>query len=175
MATEFTTPLDVYRANLGLALRMLSAGHEVRQQACEFEMLRIKRDLAAMNVTREAAAGARDWNDFGASCQTMLRDYIAATANLWQQGLVSAMQQQSARSDGMREALAKWQSTWTDQWQKNAGTSPMAIPMQEWMRHFEQAVKGALEGHAAFGAGMNSAVPPAATRNGSAQGEQHVG
>ncbi|WP_341318333.1 hypothetical protein WN982_25045 [Paraburkholderia sp. IMGN_8] len=169
MASEFITPLDAYRANLTLALRMMNFGHEVRQLACAFEMLRIKRDLAVMNATREAALGARDWNDFGVSCQTMLRDYLEATTNLWQQGWVSSMRQQSAYSDGMREALAKWQSTWTDHWQKGPGMNPTAIPVQEWMQHFERALKGVLEGRAPF------AVPPFATLNGSAQGEHHVG
>ncbi|MFM0169789.1 hypothetical protein [Paraburkholderia sediminicola] len=169
MAPEFITPFDAYRANLELALRMLCFGHEARQQACEFEMLRIKRDLAAMKATREAAPSACDWNDFGASCRATLRDYIETTKNLWQQGWVLAMRQQSAYSDGMREALAKWQSTWTDEWQKGPGVNPAAIPVQEWMQHLEQALKGALEGRAPF------AVPSFAKLNGSAQGEHHVG
>ncbi|CAE6803772.1 hypothetical protein R69927_04969 [Paraburkholderia domus] len=37
------------------------------------------------------------------------------------------------------------------------------------MQHFEQALKGALEGRAPF------AVPPFVKLNGSAQGEHHVG
>ncbi|NPT56153.1 hypothetical protein [Paraburkholderia elongata] len=169
MTTEATTPLDVYRANLELALRMLSCGHKARQQACEFAMQRVKRDLTAINTTREAAAGAHDWNDFGESCQVMLRDYIEATTNLWQQGWVSALRQQSAYSDGIREALANWQSTWTDQWKKSIGMNPAAIPMQEWTQHFEQALGGVLEGRAPV------AVPPFATLDDSAQGERHVG
>ena len=58
MANEFTTPFDAYRAKLESALRMLCFGHEFRQQACEFEMLRVKRDFAAMRSTCEAALGA---------------------------------------------------------------------------------------------------------------------
>ncbi|MFP3563317.1 hypothetical protein [Paraburkholderia sp. SIMBA_030] len=168
MATGFITPFDVHRANLEFALRMLSFGHEARQQACEFELQRIKRDLAAMHAAREAA-GARDWTEFGASCQAMLRDYLDATTNLWQQGWVSAMRQQSACCDGMREALASWQSTWTEQWQKSTGMNPAAIPMQEWTKNFEQALRGVLEGRAPV------AAPPFATLNGSAQGDRHAG
>jgi hypothetical protein len=174
MATESTGPLDLYRANLGLVPRTLNVWHEARQQVCEFEMLRVKRDLAALSAKREAA-GARDWSELASSYQTTLREYLAATTNLWQQGLVSAVKQQSVCSDGMRDAFARWQAAWTGQWQKAAGMTSTMMPLQEWMQRFDQTVRGAPDGRAAFGPDMNSAAPPAAARSRAAQGDRHVG
>ncbi|RKT10469.1 hypothetical protein B0G69_7875 [Paraburkholderia sp. RAU2J] len=47
MAGKSVTPFDLYRANLSFALQMVSFSHEARQQVSEFEMQRIRRDLAA--------------------------------------------------------------------------------------------------------------------------------
>ena len=174
MATESIAPLDPYRANLGLALRMLSFGHEARRQACEFEMQRIKRDLAALNAAREATTGARDWSELASSYQTTLRDYLATTTNLWQQGLASAARQQSACSDGMHDALVRWQSAWTDEWQKSTGINPLSPPLQEWLTRFEQTISGALDGRTAFGQSMNSPMSTAAAHSREFQREQHV-
>ncbi|MFM0500195.1 hypothetical protein [Paraburkholderia caffeinilytica] len=52
MATDPTIPLDPHRANPGLALRMQRSGHKGRQPACQFEMPRIKRDLATTGCRR---------------------------------------------------------------------------------------------------------------------------
>lgn len=175
MAIESIAPLDLYRANLGLALRMLSFGHEGRRQACEFEMQRINRDLAALNAGREATTGARDWSELAASYQTMLRDYMAATSNLWQQGLVSAARQQSACSDGMRDALVRWQSAWADEWQKSTGINPVSPPLQEWLQRFEQTISGALDGRTPFARSTNSTMPTAAAHSHAQQGDRHVG
>lgn len=120
MATESTKPLDLYRVNLEFALRMLSLGQEGRQQACELEMQRIKRDLAAQNAIHEAATGSRDWGELASNYQTILHDYTAATNTLWQQGLVSVVRQQKACSDGVRDALARWQAASVDAWRKGA-------------------------------------------------------
>ncbi|MFL9913736.1 hypothetical protein [Paraburkholderia sp. RL17-337-BIB-A] len=142
MATESTSPLDLYRANLGLELCMLSVWREGRQQACELEML---------------------------------REYLAATTNLWQQGLVSAVKQQNACIDGMRDAFARWQAAWRGEWQTGAGMTSTTMPLQEWMQRFEQTVRDAPDGRAEFGPDMNSAAPPTAARSRAAQGDRHVG
>jgi hypothetical protein len=175
MATESTTPPDPYRANLAFVLRILMFGHDARRQACEFEMQRIKRDLAALTATREATTAARDWSELALSLQAMLRDYMATTANLWQQGLISAARQQSARSDGMRDAIGRWQSAWSDVWQKGTGINPSSTSLQEWLQRFEQTASGALDGRTAFGQCMNSAMPTAAAHSRAQQGGQHVG
>jgi hypothetical protein len=175
MATESTTPPDPYRANLALVLRILMFGHDARRQACEFEMRRIKRGLAALTATREATTGARDWSELASSYQAMLRDYMAATTNLWQQGLISAARQQSACGDGMRDAIGRCQSAWADVWQKGTGINPSSMPLQEWLQRFEQTVSGALDGRTTFGQCMKSAMPTAAAHSRAQQGDQHVG
>lgn len=151
MATESTIPLDLYRANMGLALSMLNFWHEARQRACDFEMLRIKRDLAALQATRDAAVTASDWSSLAASHQTMLRNYMEATTSLWQQCLTSAIRQQTVNNNGVSDALARWQAPWTEAWQKGAGMNAVVMPLQEWMQGCEQAVRRVLDGRTARG------------------------
>lgn len=179
MATEFDTPLDLYRANVGLALRIVGLGHDVRQQACGLEMQRIKRDLAALHTTREATIRARDWSELAPSYQAALRDYMAASTNLWQQAFVSAARQQSAYSDAMRDALAQWQSAWTNNWRRSTGIDPICTPIKDWFQRVEQLVAGAMEGRgpaAHYVATDVATDAPSAGANGRGpQGEHHGG
>lgn len=175
MAIEFDTPLDLYRANVGLALRMIGLGHDVRQQACDLEVQRIKRDLAALNATREATIRARDWSELASSYQAALRDYMATTTNVWQQALVSAARQQSAYGDGMRDALAQWQSAWTNNWRKGTGFDPVCTPLKDWFQRFEQLVAGAPDGRSAAAGYAATDVPSVGANGRASQGEHHGG
>jgi hypothetical protein len=105
----------------------------------------------------------------------MLRDYLATTINVWQQGLIAAARQQSACNDGMRDTFARWQTLWTSNWQKSTGIGPITTPLQDWLRRFEQAVADAPHGHAALARRTDSTVPSAGANGRGQQGEQHVG
>ncbi|SDR63040.1 hypothetical protein SAMN05445850_8586 [Paraburkholderia tuberum] len=63
MAGKSVTPFDLYRANLSFALQMGSFSHEARQQVSEFDMQRIRRDLAAAHAIRNAVSTAHDWSE----------------------------------------------------------------------------------------------------------------
>ncbi|MGF6812667.1 hypothetical protein OKW30_007884 [Paraburkholderia sp. Clong3] len=67
MAGKSVTRFDLYRANLSFALQMVSFSHEARQQVSEFEMQRIRRDLAAAHAIRNAVSTAHDWSELSAS------------------------------------------------------------------------------------------------------------
>ncbi|MFM0470630.1 hypothetical protein [Paraburkholderia strydomiana] len=175
MAIEFDTPLNLYRANVGLALRIVGFGHDVRQQACDLEMQRIKRDVAALNATREATIRAREWSDLASSYQAALRDYMATTTNLWQQALVSAARQQTAHSDGMRDALAQWQSAWTNNWHRSTGIDPVSTPLQDWFQRLEQLVGGALDGRGPAARYVATNLPSVGANGRGPQGEHHGG
>lgn len=183
MAGKSVVPFDLYRANLAFALQVLSFSHGARQQACEFEMQRIRRDLAAVHALRSAASAAHDWSELAVSWQTMVRDYVASTTNLWQQGLGSAVRLQSGFSEGLREALATWQSAWSEPWPTHAPMNPATLPWQEWLQRMQSTAAGmpyglaGRSGVASQGAPLNSASSAqstAASRRGQ-QGEQHVG
>lgn len=183
MADKSPIPFDLYRANLAFALQMLSFSHEARQQACEFQMQRIQRDLAALHGIRNAASTAHDWSEFAASYQTMVRDYMATTANLWQQGLGSALRLHNGCSEGLREALANWLSVWGEQWPTHAPTNPVMLPWQAWLQRMENTAAGMAYGQAARGDATGQVTPansadsaksPAASAR-MEQGERHAG
>ncbi|CAD6556923.1 hypothetical protein LMG28727_06239 [Paraburkholderia kirstenboschensis] len=180
MAGKSVTPFDLYRANLSLALQVGSFSHEARQQVSELEMQRIRRDLAAAHAIRNAVSTAHDWSEFSASYQSTVRDYMTTTTNLWQQGLDSAVRLQSRFSEGLREALANWQTAWSEQWPTHAPMNPVMLPWQEWLRRMESTAAGMAYGQAGRG-DVSSQVTPATSAKSPAsgkrpeQGEHHVG
>jgi hypothetical protein len=143
MATEFNTPCDICRANVGLALRMLTLGQEWREHACTLEKLRVERDLDALRQLRESVGAAKDWNEFNANAQTMLHDYFATSSNIWQQGMGLAVHNQIAFGESLRDALKGWQSAWAERWQKAVAGNAAGTPMHEWMQRFGQTVASA--------------------------------
>jgi hypothetical protein len=186
MAGRSVTPFDLHRANLAFGLQLLSVGHAARQQICEFEMQRIWRDVAAAQALRDVASSARDWSELAVSCQTLARDYLASTTNLWQQGLVSAARLQSGYSDGLREAFANWHSAWSEQWPTHALMNPGMSPWQEWLQRLQSTAAGVAGGRAghceasgplAPAHSGNSAGSPAngASRDHDDHGGHHVG
>ncbi|ORC49533.1 hypothetical protein [Paraburkholderia terricola] len=186
MTDPSVIPFDLYRANLAFALQMLSFGHEARQQAGEFHMQRVRRDLAAAQAIRNAASTARDWNEFAASCQSVAREYLTTTASLWQQGLGSAVRLQSGYGEGLREALATWQSAWSEQWPTHVPMNPVMQPWQEWLQYMQGAAAGmpyrrADRGGASQAAPANSAnsansiQPPSSSGGRERRGQRHGG
>jgi hypothetical protein len=149
MAGRSVTPFDLYRANLAFALQLLSFGQEARQQTCEFEMRRIRRDLATAQAIRKVASTAHDWSELAVSCQTVARDYLASTTNLWQQGLGTAVRLQSGCTEGLREGLANWHSAWSDQWPTHTPMNPVVSSWQEWLQRLQSAATGMAGGRAA--------------------------
>jgi hypothetical protein len=148
---------------------MLGFSVEARRQACEFEMQRIRRDVAAVHGIRNAASAAHDLDKLTASCSTVARDYVSTTANLWLQGVSSAMRLQSAYSEGLREALASWQSAWSDQWPMPAPNSP-AVPLwQEWLKVIQNTVSQSPYGSTG-GDGASQANPASSANSGRSQG-----
>jgi hypothetical protein len=182
MTGKPVTPFDVYRANLTFALQMLGFSLEARQQACEFEMQRIRRDVAAVHGVRSAASAAHDLSKLTASCNTVARDYMATTTNLWQQGVSSAVRLQSAYSEGLHEALATWQSAWSDQWPLHAPNSPAVLLWQEWLQRIQRTA--AQTPYGPMGGDDHSEDIPAGSANSGRsrasggrdqQGDRHVG
>ncbi|TDN63218.1 hypothetical protein [Paraburkholderia sp. BL10I2N1] len=179
MATELNASFDLYRANLDLALRMVTFGLEGRRDGCAFQTQRINRDLAAIRKLQEASSRSKDLNEYNAACQSMLQDYLTASTSIWQEALGSAVRNQTAFGDDMREALQGWQSAWTTQCKKAADASGAGTPIQEWMQRFEQAIAGAIPGTipGTIPGGDKRAEPAQAAAEGgrAKKGEPHVG
>lgn len=181
MATEFNTPFDLYRANLGIALRSVVSAHEWRQHAWALEKLRIERDLEALRQASESVAAAKDWSELTAAFQNVLRDYLAAGTNIWQHGAGIAVQTQKELGESVRDGLKGgqpgWQSAWFDQWQKIAGTSPLGAPLRDWMSSFGRAVSGVADGYTAFNPvtqPVQNGSSAAGARARATRGDQHA-
>jgi hypothetical protein len=117
---------------------MLSAGERWREQWLALQQRRFARDHAALHGTLDAMREASDWNDFAAGSQAVLRDYLSASAAIWQDGVAAAMQGAGAWSDTTRDALLQWQQSMS-RFQPGS-TGGGALPMREWMAAFERAV-----------------------------------
>lgn len=182
MTGKPVTPFNLYRANLTFALQMLGFSLEGRQQACELEMQRIRRDVAAVHGLRNAASAAHDLNKLTASCSTVARDYMATTTNLWQQGVSSAMRLQSGYGEGLREAFATWQSAWSDQWPMHAPNSPAELLWQDWLQRIQNTAVQTPYGPTG-GDDASQDIPAGSANSGRSpasgghdqQGEHHVG
>lgn len=137
MVTGFNPSFDACRANACAALRMLSDSQQWSEQWLSLQRRRVERDRAALRGTLEAMRDARDWSDFAEGSQAMLRDYLSASAAIWQDGVAAAMHGAGAWSDSARDTIQQWQQSMSGLQQGAAGG---ALPMRDWMTAFERAV-----------------------------------
>ncbi|BFG79983.1 hypothetical protein PTKU46_80170 [Paraburkholderia terrae] len=128
METEFTNSFNLGRTNLRLALRLVSLAHEWQQHAGELQARRIERDIEALRREHEAVADAKNWSEINAATQAVMRDYLAASASLWQEGMNVAMRNQNAFGEAIADWLKNVQSAWTGEFQKTAGARKAAMP-----------------------------------------------
>lgn len=162
MVTLSNPSFDACRTQACAALQMLSASQQWREQWFVLQQHRIARDSAALRGTLEAMRDAKDLNDFAAGSQTVLRDYLSASAAIWQEGVAAAMQGAGVWSDTARETMQQWQQSMSG---FQPGPAGGALPMREWMAAFERAVSPA---QAANG---GSAAPQRQSRE---RGAHHV-
>jgi hypothetical protein len=89
---------------------------------------------------------------------------------------------QSAYSEGLHEALATWQSAWSDQWPLHAPNSPAVLLWQEWLQRIQRTA--AQTPYGPMGGDDHSEDIPAGSANSGRsrasggrdqQGDRHVG
>jgi hypothetical protein len=164
MVTASNPSFDACRVNARAALQMMTHGQQWREQILKLEQHRIERDRAALEGTLETLGHAQDWSDLAVASQSVLRDYLSASAAIWQEGVAAAMQGAGAWTDTARDIAQDWQDALAGL-QPGAATAT-ALPMREWMAAFERAVSAAVPNGANS---VNGAGKPAAH----AQGGQH--
>jgi hypothetical protein len=103
-----------------LTPRLMTGCEKWCEQARALEAKRVERDLGALRQQCEAVANATDWSEFNSASQAVVRDYLKATANLWQEGMGVAMRNQSAFGEAFFDAMKSWHSTGTGEFQKVA-------------------------------------------------------
>ena len=171
MVTLSNPSFDACRTQACAALQMLSASQQWREQWFVLQQHRIARDSAALRGALEAMRDAKDLNDFAAGSQTVLRDYLSASAAIWQEGVAAAMQGAGVWSDTARETMQQWQQSMSGLHQGSVGGA--ALPMREWMAAFERAVSAAQAMDGGLAASASASAKPA--RESRARGAHHVG
>lgn len=169
MVTVSNPSFEAYRSNASVALQLLTHGQQWHEQILKLQQRRLERDRAALEGTLESLRSAHDWSDFATAGQSVLRDYLSASAALWQEGVAAAMQGAGAWTDTARDLTQNWQDSLAGFQPGANGTS--ALPMRDWMAAFERAVGAA----GSAGWGPNGAASPAAAGNKkeATHGEQH--
>ena len=162
----FGAVFDSYRASTSAALQWLVGQQEWRERVLKLEQRRIERDREALNGVIESLRTARDWSDFAVATQSVWREYLGASAALWQEGAAAAMQGASTWSDTARDVTQQWQQACAGA-QAGASNVPGALPMREWMNAFERAMNSATNGAAGSSSGAGRA------QRASAGGGQH--
>jgi hypothetical protein len=168
MVTASNPSFDACRVNACNALQMMTHGQHWREHILKLEQRRLERDQAAIEGTLETLRHAQDWSELAVASQSVLRDYLSASAAIWQEGVAAAMEGAGAWTDTARDIAQNLQDSITGL-QPGAGTAS-ALPMREWMAAFERAV-GAVGGAAPNGEAGNA--NGAGKQAAQAQGEQH--
>jgi hypothetical protein len=167
MVTASNPSFDAYCVNASAALKMLAQGQQWREQIMELQQHRLERDRAALEGALETLRDAHDWSDLATASQSVLRDYLNASAAIWQDGVTAAMHGAGAWSDVARDMTQHWHDSLCGL--EPATVTASAMPMREWMAAFERAVSGTAGG----AAHDTTASASHATAAAHAHGEQH--
>jgi len=155
------------RAGLCATLDMLALGQDWRRDLYELEGKRIARDQQ-MTRQMEQAARALDWQAFSAGAQSALRDYLSASADIWQDCIRIATGNQGSLAVTVERASGEWRSFFSEVCRGVSGFNAAATPAHAWIAAFERLL----------GDGLPAApeAPRARAREvRSARAEQHVG
>jgi hypothetical protein len=161
MSNAFNPSFDAFRSSTSAVLQWLVQQQQWRDQAANLLQRRTARDRAALEATLASLRGAQGWSDMGAASQTVWRDYLIATAALWQENAAATVQVSGAWANVARDAMQQWQNTLAGlQPGAAAAATPAsaAQPMREWLAAFERAM---------------STATGAASTQAHAHGEQH--
>jgi hypothetical protein len=170
MATASQPSFDAYRTSTQAALRLLVGQQQWREQILKLEQRRLERDREALEGVLESLRTAHDWSDFAIAAQSVWRDYLGASAALWQESVTAAMQDAGSWSDTARDFAQQWQDACTGA-KAGAANAPGALPMREWMNAFERAMNSAANGaaHPGKAAGSRTGRAPSASEAGGGQ------
>jgi hypothetical protein len=155
------------RTCLCATLDMLALGQGWRKDMYELEGKRIARD-EQMARQMEQAARAIDWQAFSSGAQSASRDYLSASADIWQDCIRIATGNQGSLAVAVERASGEWRGFFSEVCRGVPGFDAAATPAHAWIAAFERLLGSSLP--AAPGA------PPVRTREvRSARAEQHVG
>ncbi|WP_129563714.1 hypothetical protein [Paraburkholderia dokdonensis] len=121
---------------------MAQIGFDQLAAALALQAKCIERDRAAAQRVGDAIMHARAGyaGAIAQAWQPMMREYLAASVALWEQGLVSAARNQAAYGALLRDAVFNAENAW---WQakpaqvtRQAGTVPQAGNWMTWPRPF---------------------------------------
>ncbi|HKT97322.1 MAG TPA: hypothetical protein VJS30_12405 [Paraburkholderia sp.] len=109
MANASHPSFNACRTGTAAALQCLVHQQQWREHALKLMYRRMERDRAALEGTLETLRNAHDWNDFAAASQSVWRDYLNASAALWQEGAAATLQGAGGWTDLARDIAQQWQ------------------------------------------------------------------
>lgn len=131
MANVSHPSFNAYRTGATAALQWLAYQQQWREHALKLLYRRMERDRAALEGTLETLRDARDWNEFAIASQSVWRNYLGASAALWQEAAVAALQGAGAWAGLMRDMAQQWQDASAGLLQGVPGTqSDAAMPVR---------------------------------------------
>jgi hypothetical protein len=193
--TVSTQPLDMYRANLCLALRMLTMAQETRQQTWQLEAQIADSSAEILRDAAKSVEQAHDWATLATLPGALMRDEAQVIAKFWEGWFGIAVQSRNQMSAGCGDAMRHWQqnlqglsNSTSERASEAAPQSPLAMPnFFAGLENFMHAMQGLANGksasdHAAEGAAHNGAesispapsVPSGGSRARSRQAERHA-
>lgn len=117
-------PLDLYRANLGFALRLAALLQESRQRSRQLEAQAADSTIALLRTAAQTVESAQDWNALSGSPANLVRDQAQLMAKFWEGWFGIALQNGNSLQAGLDDALKHWQSDAG----LTAGANPLAPP-----------------------------------------------
>jgi hypothetical protein len=170
MTSGSKTWFSGYRTDLATMFELAALEQSWRKDLHELEGKRIARDVATVRRMQEATRAA-DWQGFCADAQSALRDYLSATAQIWQDSIQIANGNQGALVSALERASGNAFAAWREFCRDMPGFDAADQPAREWMSIFERMMTTAGASPA-----LASTVRASADKRGKrvAQGEQHV-
>jgi len=159
MTTDaLTTPNGACRAACDIALRLFALNRDWQHEWHALTGRRIERDRDAARQLQQALAETREWTEFGAAAQRVMRDYAIASAAIWQDAVEWGMRTQYEEAGVWRtwlreygaDMLSRYQTDWLPDVSRLVVVNEASMPWHEWM--------------AAFGRGMTNMAGANATQ-----------
>jgi hypothetical protein len=172
--SQLQQPFDIYRANLGFALRMAALLQESRQRTRQLETQAADSTIAMLRAAAQSIEAAPDWSALSAQPGTLLRDQAQMMAKFWEGWFGVTLQNGNSLHAGMDEAVKHWQS---EVGAPAVATAPAvtwpAVPdFAAGIDRFVRAMNGTWTPAASEAA--NSVAPASSKANGARRGERHV-
>ena len=140
MATEQGSWFESTRSALCAGWRIAMLGQDQRHAANLLEAKRIGRDRKAAERMHETLAHAKDWQEVAAACQSVVGEYFASTADLWQEETALMARAQSEFNALIRETVSEWDTACANALNGIPSLAIKPVRAADWFYAFDRAL-----------------------------------